>query len=102
VQNDELSALHFTLVLLFFLLFSNGRFLQSAHHILFKCFLLKHESVLVPDEVWGLQVEAIALHATIEETQDVAVVRVSSEGKRSAILHEFFELYGLVETELFN
>ena len=56
----------------------------------------------VPDQFWGLRVDAIALHATIEETLDVHVVRVSSEGQPSAVLHVCFELCGLVKTKLLH
>jgi hypothetical protein len=69
---------------------------------LLKSFLFKEESVLVPNEVWGLGIKCVSFHAAFEERQDVAIVRVGCERQRSAVLHEFFEFDGLVEAEFLN
>ena len=63
---------------------------------------LQYEAVLVPDEVGCLQVEAMAFHARLEQADDVRVVRVLSEGKTSAIVHEFSELLRLILAKFFN
>ena len=53
--------------------------LDDVHHLLLDGFLLQDESVFVPDEVWGLWVDAVFLHATFEETNDEAIVWVLGE-----------------------
>ena len=63
---------------------------------------LQNQSVLVPDEVRRLNVEAIALHAALEQTQDVAVVWISSECQLTAIVHELTEFGWLVCAKLLN
>jgi hypothetical protein len=65
-------------------------------------FLLKHESVFIPDEVRCLQVVAILGHARLEQTDDVSVVGVLSKTETSAVVHEFFELLWLVLAQFFN
>ena len=76
-----------------------GGFRDYAHHVLLEGFFLKEEAVFVPDEVGGLLVEVVALHATFEESQDEAVVGVSGKTESAAVLHEFLELAGLVHAE---
>jgi hypothetical protein len=79
-----------------------GGFRDDAHHVLLEGLLLKEEAVFVPDEVGGLHVEVVALHATFEESQDKAVVWVSGETESAAVLHEFLKLAGLVHAEFVN
>jgi hypothetical protein len=38
----------------------------------------------------------VSLHAALKQGNDVAVVRVLSEAKSTTIVHELFELFGLV------
>ena len=95
------SQLLLALVLLFLCLFALGvcGLGDDAHHILLESLLLEEETVFVPDEVGRLHVVVVALHAAFEETQDEAVVGVSSEAQPAAVLHEFLELAGLVHAE---
>lgn len=74
--------------------------LQGAQHVLLKGLLLEDEAVLVPNEVRGLHVEGVALHAAFEKGEDVAVVGVRGEGQGAAVLHKLLELGGLVQAEL--
>jgi len=100
------SVLLFALVFLFFA--RGGLFvvfvwlLQGAQHVLFQGLLFEHEAVFIPDKVWGLNVELIALHAHLEQVQNVSVVRVGSEAQRSAVLHVLLELVGLIQAQLVN
>ena len=78
------------------------RLLKRAHHVLFQSLFFKLKAVLVPDKVWVLDIELVTLHASLKQVQNVAVVRVSGETERSAVLHELFKLSWLVQTELVN
>lgn len=62
------------------------------HEIHLKSLLLKNESVLVPDEVGHLGVPTVLLHAPLEQTKDIGVVRVVSELKFATVQHKFSEL----------
>ena len=42
----------------------------------------------------------MSLHATLEQTDNVRIVRILREAKTSAVVHELFELVGDVPTEL--
>ena len=64
------------------------------------CLLLQHQPVLVPDEIRLLGVESVALHAALEQVDDVRVVGVLSERQAAAVVHELLELVGLVSAEL--
>ena len=44
----------------------------------------------------------MALHAALEQREDVAIVRVGREGQSTAVVHEFLELGRLVQAELIN
>ena len=77
-------------------------FVQNLHHVLLKSLFFKEESVLVPNEVGGLGVKCVSLHAAFKERQDVTVVRIGGEWQGPAVLHEFFEFNGLVEAKLFD
>jgi hypothetical protein len=94
------SDLHLALILLIWvvarLFCVVNRFLECSQHVLLQSLLLKHQSVLVPNEVRGLQVEAVTLHASIKQIQDVPVVGVIREAQLAAVAHELFELLGLV------
>lgn len=74
--------------------------LNCPHNVLFQSLLLQNQTVLVPNEVWRLGVEVVALHAAIKQVQDVSVVWVVREFKTSAVLHELFELNWLVQAQL--
>ena len=73
---------------------------NNLHHLLFERLPFELEAVLVPDEVWSAQVEAVALHALLEDRNDVAVVRLLRELQLAAVLHEGLELAGLVQAKL--
>lgn len=88
------------LVLLGLLVLLAGWFGDDAHHALLETLLLEEQAVLVPDEVRGLEVEVVALHAPFEETDDVLVVGVGGERQATAVVHEFLELRRLVQAEL--
>ena len=62
--------------------------------------LLQHESILVPNEVGVLCVEAILLHAAFKEADNVPVVGVLGEAQASAVVHEFSEFFWLVLAQL--
>lgn len=99
------SVLHLALVLLVWgVLFCVvvGRLLQCAQHVLFQSLLFQDQAILVPNEVWRLQVEAIALHARVEQVQNVSVIRVIREAELAAVAHELLEFLGLVLTELLD
>lgn len=63
-------------------------------------FFLQEKAVFVPDKVRYLGVELVTLHTPLKQTVDVLVVRVSSEGESSAVVHVLLEFWRLVETEL--
>ena len=44
----------------------------------------------------------MSLHATLEQVDDVLVVRIGREGESSAVVHEFFEFGRLVQAELIH
>lgn len=73
--------------------------LQSAEHVLLQRFLLQHKAVLVPNEVGGLGIELVAVHAGLEQLEDVPVVGVRGERERTAVLHVLLELSGLVQAQ---
>ena len=54
-------------------------FLDYIHHLPLNSLLLKNEPILVPDEVWVQEVEAMTLHAALEQIYDVAVVWLLGE-----------------------
>ena len=75
------------------------RLLQRTKHVLLQGLLLQHKAVFVPDEVWRLNVELVSLHASLEQVENVAVVGVSREAERPAVLHVLFKLVWLVEAQ---
>lgn len=85
---------------LFLLLIGLVWLLQGAKHVLLQGLLFKNKAVFIPDEVWGLSVELVALHALLKQVEDVPVVGVSSEAERSAVLHVLLELVWLVQAQL--
>jgi hypothetical protein len=103
---DRVSVLHLALILLVWgvarLFCVVNRLLECSQHVLLQSLLLKHQSVLVPNEVRGLQVEPVALHARIKQIQDVPVVGVVREAQLAAVAHEFLKLLGLVLAELLD
>lgn len=54
-------------------------FVDNIHHLPLDRLFLKNKSILVPNKVRGLGVEAILFHAAFEQANDVAVVRVLGE-----------------------
>ena len=44
----------------------------------------------------------MSLHATFEQTDDIAVVGVLREGQASAVMHEFLELVRLILAKVFD
>ena len=85
-----------SVLLLSWLLFDN------FHHLLLDLLLLEDQPVLVPDEVGGLQVESVSLHARLEQANDVRVVGVLREGQASAVVHELSEFLRLVLAQFLN
>ena len=75
---------------------------DHAHHGLLQRLPLEEEAVLVPEEVGSAQLKVMALHATLKQREDVAVVRVGCEGQPAAVVHELLELGRLVKTQLVN
>lgn len=73
---------------------------DDLHEVLLESLLLENKPVLVPDEVGHLGVPPVALHATLEQTQDVLVVGVLGELKLAAVVHELAELLGVSLAEL--
>lgn len=69
---------------------------------MFQRLALEEESVLVPDEVWALEVEAVPLHTTFEQINDVLVVWIGNECEPAAIVHVLLELGWLVKAELID
>lgn len=60
---------------------------------------LEEKAVLVPDEVRRAKLEVVALHAALEQAEDVAIVGVCGEGQTTAIVHELLELGRLVQAQ---
>ena len=75
---------------------------DNIHHLPLDGLLLEHQSVLVPDEVRGLCVDLISLHAVLKQVNDETVVWILSETEVSAVVHELFELLGLIFAKFFN
>ena len=63
---------------------------------------LQEKAILIPDEVWRAQLKVVALHAALEEREDVAVVGVGCERQPTAVVHELLELGRLVQAELID
>ena len=84
------------------LLIGLARLVDDTHHRLLQRLAFKIEAVLVPDEIRRADVKIVALHATLEERGDVAVIRVSGEGQPTAVVHELLKLGRLIEAELVN
>lgn len=76
--------------------------LNHFHHCLLDLLFLEGQSVLIPDKIRLLWVEAVSLHASFEETNDVSVVWILSEAQASAVVHELSELFWLVLAQLFD
>ena len=76
--------------------------LDNVEHLTLDGLLLEDEAVLVPDEVGSPGVDVVLLHATLEQPDDVSVVWILSEAQTSAVVHELFEFFWLVATEIFN
>ena len=77
------SVLHLALIFLllgYALLFGVVyRLLKSLHHVFLESFFFKDQTILVPDKVWCLHIKSVSFHATLKETKNVAIVRVSCE-----------------------
>lgn len=61
---------HLSLVFFVFLLGGLLLFvwlLECADHVLLEGLLLEHKAVFIPNEVWKLDVELVALHALLEK-----------------------------------
>ena len=71
------------LALVFFIIgpvfFVAGRLADDAHHVLLKRLFFQEKAVLVPDEVWHLEVEVVTFHAALEQAENVLEVGVSRE-----------------------
>jgi hypothetical protein len=73
---------------------------DDLHEVLLEGLLLEDKTVLVPYEVRHLRVPPVALHAALEQTQDVLVVGVLGELELATVVHEFAELLGMSLAEL--
>ena len=73
---------------------------DHAHHLLLQVLSLHRQAVLVPDEVGRAELKVVALHAPLEQREDVTVVGVGREGEAAAVIHELFVLGRLVQAEL--
>ena len=82
--------------------FPRRLFVDDIQHLSLNGFFLEHQSVFVPDEVWTLGVEAVSLHATLEQSDDVTIVGVLCETKASAIVHELLELLWLIFAQVLD
>lgn len=76
--------------------------LDDLEHLLLDKLLFQHEPIFVPDEVGLLGVDMVFLHAALEESDDVAIVRVLGEAEASAVVHELLEFLGLVLAKLLD
>ena len=65
-------------------------------------FLLKQESILVPDEIWSGETVTMAFQARFKASDDVSIVRILSKGEASAVVHELSELFWLVLAKLLD
>lgn len=57
---------------------------------------LEDQSIFVPNEVRLLRVNVILFHASLEEPDDVTIVRILGETETSTVVHELLELLWLV------
>ena len=76
--------------------------LDNLEHGGLHLFSLESKSVFIPDEIRGLGVEAMSLHAALEEPNDVRVIWVLGETETSAVVHEFSEFLWLVLAEFLD
>jgi len=83
-------------------LFLCGLLVDNVQHLLLDCFFLEYEPIFVPDKIRGFRVISMSLHAALEQRDDVAIVRILSESKPSAVVHELFELLWMVLAKLLN
>ena len=69
-DNYIISHLHIALILFVFVVFRwfCHRLLQRGFHLLLKGFFLKHQAVLVTQEVWVFNVEIITVNAALKLT----------------------------------
>jgi len=65
-------------------------------------FFLQNEPILIPNEVRGLQIVAVSLHARLKQTYDVRVIWVLCEREASAVVHKLAELLWLVLAKFFH
>jgi len=79
-----------------------GLFAEDFSHLLLDGFLLQHQAVLVPDKVGSFRIEAVSLHASLEQVNDERVVGVLSKAQAAAVVHKFFELFRAVSAELLD
>ena len=75
---------------------------DDLHHLGFDRFLLKSQSVLVPNELRGLWINAILFHAPLEQTDDVTIVGILCKTEAFTVMHELLELIWLVSAELID
>jgi len=83
----------------FFLL---GLLVDDIQHLSLDSFLFEGKSILVPDEVRSFCIIAVSLHAALEQVDDISIIRVLSECKAPAVVHELLEFIGTVLAEIFN
>ena len=75
---------------------------DDIHHLPLDGLLLENQPVLVPDEIRGLCVNFVLLHAALKQVNDETVVWILGEAQISAVIHELLKLLRLVFAEFFN
>ena len=75
---------------------------DDVEHLSLYGLFFQDQSILVPNEIWVFGVEAVSLHASLKQANDVAIVRVLSEGQASAVMHEFLEFFWLILAKLLD
>ena len=72
----------------------------DSHHLLFELLTLSEKTIFVPAEVRDGKAELVTLHAGLEQGENVAVIWVLGERQSAAVVHELFEFFRLVQTEV--
>ena len=94
------SVISIGILLLSFLLFIF--FLEHCHQRVLKGLFIFGESVNFPGEVERVRIEIVFLHAILEQTETVLVIRCLFKLQLSAMVHELFEFLGLSSAQIFQ
>lgn len=85
-----------------FFIFITRILIDNLHHLLLDCLLFEQQPIFVPDEIWRLVIKTFVLQAALEQSDNVAVIRVLSEAESAAIVHELPNLIGLLLTKIID